>query len=44
MFWELETLGQKRTGESGMGNGFKVRGIGDSRPKKNQRIRNGKWI
>ena len=37
----MEILGQKRSRESRMVKRFKVRGIGDSRPKKKQRVR--KW-
>ena len=43
MLGERDTLGQK-DGESGMGKGFKIKGFGDCRPKKNQRVRNGKGI
>ena len=41
---ELETLGQKRTRESGMGKQYKMREIRYSRPRKNKRVRNANMI
>ena len=32
----METLGQKRTRESGIGKGIDIGGIGDNRPKKTE--------